>query len=164
MKLPLIDKKFLVVMRHEKSIAAVYGFVSGLGASITDFQAFVLERDKDSEKEFKNKKSELLAAIRADNYDMIILATKVNDAGKNSELVSLLQDLQQAGLDQQPVLLTHLEEMNTSQKATLAALGLNLHIIENDNLGFPKAGDPHGSIRTGMSQLGSKILEFFGPH
>ncbi len=149
----LSGKRFLVIMRHEKSIAAVYGFVTGLGASPKDFQSFVLERDKDSAEHFTAKLNDIHKAVKDNSFDCLILATKVNDIGKESELVSFLNDLKAQGLGNQPVILTHLEAMNP-----LSDLGLNLHIVENDNLGFPKPDDPPGSVRTGMRQLGPVIL------
>lgn len=154
---PLENQRFLVVMRHEKSIAAVYGFASGLGASIPEFQALVMERDKDSTTDFEQKKSSLHQAIVGNTFDTLILATKINDTDQHSQILPFLIELKEAGLDNKPIILTHLSSMDKDLKQSIDALGLNIHIIENDNLGFPKAGDT--TKRTGMSQLGAKILD-----
>ncbi len=87
---PLKNKRFFVAMRHEKSIAATYGFVSGLGASIPEFQSLVLERHKDSSDVFGAKKEMLFTAIQEKSFDALILATKVNDVDNESQLIPFL--------------------------------------------------------------------------
>ncbi len=49
--------------------------------------------------------------------------------------------------------------MEEEGKAALKALGLNIFLVENDNLGFPKPTDAPTAKRTGLSQLGKVILD-----
>ena len=155
---PLSNMRFCVCMRHEKSIAATYGFLSGLGASVPDFLPIVLERDHDSPDEFQTKKDFLIQAVKNGSFDALILATKVNDSGSESQLVQLLTEIKTAGIGQKPIIMTHLTKIDDALKSAIDALSLNTVIVENDNLGFPKPTDHKDDIRTGMSRLGPAIL------
>ncbi len=153
------DQSALVVMRHEKSIASVWGFLSAHGIQPSNFHQFVLERHKDSPEVFLEKKTKIMKCISEDAPSLLVLATKVNDSGSESEIIEFLVELKEAGIQETPIVLTHLSQFDPEMLSAFKDLELNIHYVEDDNLGFPKDTDPVGTNRTGMSKLGTKIQD-----
>jgi hypothetical protein len=148
--------KLCAAMRHEPSLYAVFGFVSGLGADIGGFRPVVMDRAGQAPEAFDAAKLSLLSGIASS--DMIVLASKVNGAAE-ADLIDLLSDMKQAGLGTKPVVVTFLNSLTEEHRKALGATGVTLHLVENDNLGWPKPADPPGTQRTGMSKLGPAIIE-----
>lgn len=149
-------------MRHEKSIAAAYGFLSGLGASVSDFTAIVMDRKEQSDTDFDTAKALLLKTIEDKTPDALIMATKVNDRDDTSQLIPLLRELRDHHISSTPIILTHLSTLDDGVNKEVLATGLNITVVENDNLGFPKLSDGYGAVRTGMRKLGPAILTAIG--
>lgn len=156
------DVKCCAAMRHETSLNAVFGFVSGLGGDVSGFRAIVMDRAAQAPDVFEQARGELMASVRGGAADVYVLASKINDTKEGSGLAVLLADMKREGLGDRPVIVTFLEKLGEDWKKALQNTGVALHIVEQDNLGYPKAKDGPEVRRTGMSQCGPVLLAVCG--
>lgn len=126
------NKKVLTILRHEKSLNIVREFVESKGGTMIAVALDPVELPDQVDAALAQIKSALAAGV-----DVIAMGTKVYDPVKGgpSHLPQFLTLLKEYGVGDTPIALTHLVEYTDADKQGIAASGLNITSVENDNLG-----------------------------
>lgn len=140
--------KALIILRHINSIETVRLYLMERGIECSHVVLDPIELPENTETAIQ-----FISKLLAEKPDLIIAGTKIFETDNQDKLaqplrlIEFLKFLHSEGAGQTPICLTHLMEMPQGLRTEIDKTGLNIHIVENDNL-----------KRDGMSNLGPLIM------
>jgi len=142
-----MNKKILVILRHEKSLNIVKTWAEENGIDVILVAMDPIELPHEMDRALQQIKDALPLV------DAVAAGTKVyNDTKESSRLVEFMDMLKDMGLGSKPVCLTHLDDESTLDESALLAVHPQTSFVYNDNLG-----------RDQMSNFGPLILKALKP-